>query len=73
MSHTNGAIEAIKATPAVTYSGMALAGIPIADWVTILTGLYILAQFILLAPKYLEWYRSWRIKCRLKQDSSKSE
>lgn len=73
MSHTNTAAEVIKATPAVTYSGAALAGVPIADWVTALTLLYVLAQLILLIPKYSEWYRSWRKSCQSKRDSSKSD
>ncbi len=70
---SHGVVETVKAAPAVAYGTAVLGGVGIADWVTYLTALYLILQLVLLIPKYLDWYRSWRLKCRSKQDSSNSE
>ncbi len=68
MDHNiHATLEVAKAAPPVTVVGVTLAGISVADWVTYLTLLYIVLQLILLAPKYIKWYKSWRSK----QDSCK--
>ncbi len=66
---TNTSIEGLKASPPVAVVGVQLAGISVSDWVTYLTLLYIVLQLILLAPKYIKWYKSWRSK----RDSCKPE
>lgn len=66
---TSTLTEVAKATPPVTVAGAHFVGIPLAEWITILTIIYLVAQIILLLPKYWEWYKNWRLKCRSKQDS----
>jgi hypothetical protein len=52
--------DVVKMTPAGAYIGVTLAGVSIADWVTILTGVYVGLQLILLIPKYVEAWHKWR-------------
>lgn len=46
--------EALKATPPIAYQGLVFAGVPLSDWVTILTVIYLVFQ---LAPLVLKYYR----------------
>lgn len=41
---TEGTIEALKASPPVTVVGLTLGGIPLQEWVYILTIVYLLMQ-----------------------------
>jgi hypothetical protein len=49
--------ETVKAAPPVVVTGVSLAGIAIADWVAVLTIIYLVAQLGLLYPKYRDWFR----------------
>ena len=69
MHDTQGLVEAAKVAPPVTVAGASMLGLPIADWVTILTVLYLILQMVLLLPKYYELYLKWRVKCRSKRGS----
>lgn len=41
-------------------AGATLYGLTLNEWVAIVTIVYIVAQMILLIPKYLAWWRDWR-------------
>jgi antibiotic biosynthesis monooxygenase (ABM) superfamily enzyme len=73
MNHDELIPVSVKLLPPLGYTGMHIAGIPLADIVTLLTLLYVVLQLFLLIPKLTDWYRSWRQKCRSKQDSPKQE
>lgn len=57
-----------KLVPAVSYAGLSLMGIPLADWVTILTLLYIIIQLLLLIPKITVQAKAWRLKWLSRRD-----
>ncbi|MGV6475363.1 hypothetical protein [Azotobacter vinelandii] len=46
------AVEAVKAAPPVAVSSAMLLGLSPADWITVLTLVYLLLQIGLLIPKY---------------------
>ena len=46
-----------KAAPPLTVVGANLAGIPIADWVQIVTLIYVI---VMLGHKIWSWHREWR-------------
>jgi hypothetical protein len=73
IDNSHGVVETLKAAPAVAYGSAVIWGIPVSDWVTYITGVYIVLQVILLIPKYVQWYHSWRTKCQSKPDSSSSD
>ncbi|WP_315384793.1 hypothetical protein [Microvirgula aerodenitrificans] len=52
--------EAIKAAPPVAVTTASLAGLSLAEWVSIATILYIGLQVGLLVPRYWREYRAWR-------------
>jgi len=56
----NAGLDAVKLAPGGAYLGLMFAGVSISDWVAVLTGVYILAQLLLLVPKYIEVYYKWR-------------
>lgn len=47
-------VEATKASPPVTVTGLAIAGASLQDWVLMLTALYTLLQIFLLVRKYFK-------------------
>ena len=51
-------VEATKASPPVTVTGLAIAGASLQDWVLILTALYTLLQIFLLVRKYIKERRN---------------
>lgn len=60
-------IEASKGSPPVSVAAMSLAGIPLSDWVLLLTALYTLIQI------YFTLKKNWRRKdyCERERDESK--
>lgn len=53
------AIEATKAAPPIIVSGSMLFGMTPAEWVTVLTVLYLVLQIGLLVPRYWAQFRDW--------------
>lgn len=51
-----------KSAPPTIVTAMHLGGITLADWVAILTILYLLLQIGLLIPRCVEKWRAWRNK-----------
>lgn len=49
-----------KASPPLTVSGLAVAGVSLQDWVFIATLIYTVVQFLLLTPKVVKLIREWR-------------
>lgn len=45
------AIEAVKSAPPVAVTGAMIAGMTLSDWVTVLTGVYVLLQIAVLLLK----------------------
>lgn len=45
-------------------AGATIYGLTLNEWVAIVTIIYIVAQLILLIPKYVAWFREWRKKVR---------
>lgn len=45
------AIEAVKSAPPVAVTGAMIAGMTLSDWVTVLTGIYVLLQIAVLLLK----------------------
>lgn len=41
---TQAGVEVLKAAPSVTVGGMTVAGVPLSDWVLILTAIYTILQ-----------------------------
>jgi len=58
--------DTVKVAPAVTYSGVALAGISIADWVSLLTAVYVFCMLITAAPKAYHQLKKWYFVCKHK-------
>jgi hypothetical protein len=58
---TREALETIKATPSITVGTMTFIGVPLSDWVLILTSIYTAMQIIFLVRDRL-------IKRRNKKD-----
>lgn len=54
------ATEAVKAAPPVAVTTASLAGLSLAEWVSIATIVYIGLQVGLLLPRYYREYRTWR-------------
>lgn len=52
--------ESIKATPPAIVSLLHVGGMSPADWVTVLTLLYLGLQIGLLVPRYIARIRHWR-------------
>lgn len=50
-------VEALKAAPPVSISGMAVAGVSVADWLLIATLIYTALQIGLVIMKYLKILR----------------
>jgi hypothetical protein len=46
---------AVKVSPPVAVTGLSIAGLPLSDWVYILTAVYITFQIVCIVP------RAWRI------------
>lgn len=63
--------ELLKATPPVAYQSLVFAGVPLSDWVTILTVIYLLFQ---LAPLVIKYYKvAKEFLCKSKPDLPPSE
>lgn len=58
VNNINMGMDTVKLAPGVVYTGVYIAGISIQDWVAIVTFVYIMAQLLLLLPKYREWWRN---------------
>jgi hypothetical protein len=54
------AVEAVKAAPPVAVTGSIMAGMSPADWITVLTIIYLALQIGLLIPKYWDRFTEWR-------------
>jgi len=54
------AIEAVKSAPPVAVTGAMIAGMTLSDWVTVLTGIYVLLQIAVLLRKVLRERRAER-------------
>lgn len=52
--------ESAKVAPPAIVSLMHVGGMTPADWVTVLTLLYLALQIGLLVPRYLDRFRRWR-------------
>lgn len=55
------AIEAVKSAPPVAVTGAMIAGMTLSDWVTVLTGIYVLLQIAVLL---LKAWRERRAECK---------
>ena len=53
-------IEVAKSAPPAIVTALHLGGLTLADWVAILTMLYLALQIGLLIPRYTEKLRAWR-------------
>lgn len=53
-------LEAIKAAPPVAVMGSLWAGMSIADWIAVMTILYLILQIGLLLFKYHDQFTAWR-------------
>lgn len=51
-------LEAVKSAPPVVVTGAAIAGMSLSDWVTVLTGIYVLLQIALLLYKFVRERRA---------------
>jgi hypothetical protein len=60
--------ETLKAAPVVTYSGVYLAGISIADVVSIVMLIYGICLLIVTVPKAWQQIKEWVKSCQSKQD-----
>ncbi|WP_338445965.1 hypothetical protein V5F89_12520 [Pelagerythrobacter marensis] len=49
-----------KASPPITVSGLAVAGVSLQDWVFIATLIYTVVQTLLLMPKLVKFVQGWR-------------
>lgn len=58
----NAVYDAAKLAPGGAYMGLTVCGVSLPDIVTILTGVYLVGQILLLIPKYVEVYKKWRSK-----------
>lgn len=52
--------ESAKVAPPAIVSLMHVGGMTPADWVTVLTLLYLALQIGLLVPRYIDRFRRWR-------------
>lgn len=55
-------IEAVKVAPAAAVSGAGIMGIPISEWITILTLIYVVGLVIHQIPKHLDGIRALRLR-----------
>ncbi|WP_447590131.1 hypothetical protein [Aquipseudomonas campi] len=60
-------LEAAKVAPPAAVMGSMWAGMSPADWITVLTVLYLLLQIGLLLFKYRDQFNDWRDKRRAKK------
>lgn len=67
--HAQGVSEAVKAAPPIAVTGTMLLGVPISEWVTILTFVYVVLQIIISLPKLYDVWTRWRVKWRSKKGS----
>lgn len=51
-------LEAIKSTPPVIVTGAAISGMSLSDWVTVLTGVYVLLQISVLLYRFVRERRA---------------
>ena len=51
-------LEAVKSAPPVVVTGTAIAGMSLSDWVTVLTGIYVLLQIAVLLYKFVRERRA---------------
>ena len=59
---TGVTMAAIKTSPPVLVSGLALAGVQLQDWLIIATILYTVIQIIIALPKLKQSFKEWRGK-----------
>ena len=59
---TGVTMAAIKTSPPVLVSGLALAGVQLQDWLIIATILYTAIQIIIALPKLKQSFKEWRGK-----------
>ena len=59
---TGVTMAAIKTSPPVLVSGLALAGVQLQDWLIIATILYTVIQIIIELPKLKQSFKEWRGK-----------
>lgn len=52
--------ESAKAAPPAIVTLLHVGGMTPADWITVLTLLYLVLQIGLLIPRYIERFRRWR-------------
>ena len=55
-------MAAIKTSPPVVVSGLALAGVQLQDWLIMATILYTVIQIIIELPKLKQSFKEWRKK-----------
>ena len=55
-------MAAIKTSPPVVVSGLALAGVQLQDWLIMTTILYTVIQIIIALPKLKQSFKEWRNK-----------
>lgn len=56
---TEATIEGVKAVPPVTVTGALLFGIPLEQWITWMTAIYLLLAIGLQLPKVYKLIKSW--------------
>lgn len=54
------AVESLKATPPVIVTGSIMVGMTPAEWITVLTIIYLALQIGLLIPRYWDQFTAWR-------------
>ena len=55
--------DAIKAAPPITITGMTIVGIPIQDWVLMLTLVYTILQILIIARRFMLNHRATDNTC----------
>ena len=55
-------MAAIKTSPPVLVSGLALAGVQLQDWLIMATIIYTVIQIIIELPKLKQSFKEWRNK-----------
>lgn len=56
----------------IAAGGATIYGLTLNEWVAICTIIFIIAQFILLIPKYVQAYRNWRNPPRNRRRSDRT-
>lgn len=49
--------HAVKAAPPLAVSGLSVMGLPLSEWVYVLTAIYIAFQIVLIVPKVIRLFR----------------